>query len=69
MQNIIVKRYDDPKAVGGWAGWIEPEDKSWIAFIDTNGAPKFYLHRDPVTGAVLPDDPVEREKALKMIRA
>jgi len=51
MNNIIVGRYANPKAVG-WAGWIEPEDKSWIAFIDLNGTPTFFLERDAVTGAV-----------------
>ncbi len=36
-----------------WQGWIEPEDKSWIMFIDAVGSPTVYLNRDPVTGAVL----------------
>lgn len=58
MNNIIVKRYSDPVAVGGWQGWIEPEDKTWIAFIAMDGRPVFYLNRDPVTGAVSgPDVP------------
>lgn len=52
MQNIIVKRYANPKSVG-WAGWIEPDDHSWIAFIGLDGIPRFFLDRDPVTGAVL----------------
>ncbi len=58
MQNIIVTRYDDPKAIG-WAGYIEPADKAWIAFIDLKGKPRFYLYRCPVTGAVN-DDPAWR---------
>lgn len=62
MQNIHVRRYSRPKSVG-WAGTIEPEDKSWIAFIDLEGRPKFYLNRDPETGAVIEDfeEPEEGE--------
>ena len=55
MQNIIVRRYTDRSH--GWQGWIEPEDKSWIAFIDAEGRPLFFLDRDPDTGAVLPAPP------------
>jgi hypothetical protein len=66
MMNIKVSRYPDPKATG-WAGYIHPDDGSWIAFIDLKGKPYFFLHRHPVTGAVLPDDPVEREAAIKAI--
>ncbi len=51
MQSINVRRYSNPKAVG-WAGWIEPEDRSWIAFIDLEGRPLFFLNRDPKTGEV-----------------
>ncbi len=51
MNNIIIGRYFSPQAVG-YAGWIEPEDKSWIAFIDLQGQPQFFLNRDQQTGAV-----------------
>lgn len=68
MLNIKVQRYADPKATG-WAGYIEPRDLSWIAFVDLNGSPHLYLHRDPETGAVLPDDPVERASKLSLIRS
>ena len=50
MSNIRVGLYHTPN--GKWAGWIEPEDLSWIAFIDLEGKPTFFLNRDPVTGAV-----------------
>lgn len=63
MQNITVTRYADPKAVG-WAGYLEPADGSWIAFIGRDGRPTLFLHRDLETGAVLPDDPHEREAEL-----
>lgn len=52
MGNITVTRYPDPVAVGGWQGYLEPEDKSWIAFVGSDGRPVFFLDRDPVTGAV-----------------
>ena len=68
MQNISITRYAHPKAVG-WAGYIEPEDRTWIMFIGLDGRPMVYLNRDPETGAVLPDDPEEREAHLATIRA
>ncbi len=68
MQNIIVTRYPSPKATG-WAGYIEPADKGWIAFIGLDGKPVFFLNRDPATGAVLPDDPAEAEAQLAVIQA
>lgn len=67
MQDIVVRRYPNPTEIG-WAGWIEPRDLAWIAFIDLQGRPVFYLHRDPETGAILPDDPAERDRALAQIR-
>lgn len=51
MCNITVGRYEDPAAVG-FTGWLEPEDRTWIAFVGSDGQPVFFLDRDPVTGAV-----------------
>lgn len=51
MQNVTVTRYPDPAAVGGWQGYLEPDDLSWIVFIRTDGPPVMFLDRDPVTGA------------------
>jgi hypothetical protein len=68
VQDIVVRRYPNPSEIG-WAGWIEPRDLSWIAFIDLHGRPRFYLNRDPSTGAVLPDNPAEQESALALIRS
>jgi hypothetical protein len=68
MQSISVTRYQNPTETG-WAGVIEPRDRSWIAFIGLDGAPRFYLHRDEQTGAVLPDDPAARPAAIEAIRA
>lgn len=47
---MTVGCYADPAAVG-WQGWIEPADRSWIAFVDLDGRAVFFLGRDP-TGAV-----------------
>jgi len=51
MCNITVGRYENP-AEAGYAGWIEPEDRTWIAFVDGSGQAQFFLDRDPETGAV-----------------
>lgn len=68
MQDIKVTRYSQPKRVG-WAGYIEPADASWIAFVGLDGKPLFFLNRDPQSGAILPDDPAEREAHLLELRA
>lgn len=46
---------------------MEPEDHSWIAYVGLDGRLCAFLHRDSTTGAVLPDDPVERELHLKAL--
>jgi len=45
MDNIKVGRYTNPTEVG-WAGWIEPKDRSWIIFIGLDGAAVFFGERD-----------------------
>lgn len=50
MGNIEVERYADSRS---WQGNIQPADRSWIAFIDRQGRPVFFLNRDPATGAVI----------------
>lgn len=62
MTNIKVGRYSPKsKVIDGdiekpltdfWQGWLEPEDKSWIMFIDGKGRPTVFLDRDPLTGAI-----------------
>jgi hypothetical protein len=49
---IKVGRYAEPLKVG-WLGWLEDAEKTWIAYIDLNGRPRFFLKRDPTTGAAL----------------
>ena len=39
MQNIHVKRYQSPN---GYQGSIEPEDRSWIVFVDDAGKATFW---------------------------
>ncbi|MGK3981279.1 hypothetical protein WMF38_57310 [Sorangium sp. So ce118] len=68
MQNIKITRYENPKA-HGWAGYIEPADATWIAFVGIDGAPRFFLSRDTVSGAILPDDPAERDAWLQTLRS
>jgi hypothetical protein len=63
MQNITVSRYSNPKS-HGWAGYIQPDDRSWIAFIGLDGRPLFFLNRDPRTGRILSDDPAEAAAEL-----
>lgn len=53
MTNISVHRYEHESIKESWQGWIEPDDRSWIAFIDADGKPLVYLNRDPDTGAVI----------------
>lgn len=60
MQNIKVSRYRNPGAAG-WAGYMEPADKSWIGFIGLDGRPLFFLNRDPASGAIIGDDPAKHE--------
>jgi len=67
MQDIRITRYKHPIA-SGWAGYLEPADKSWIAFIGLDGAPQFFLNRDPETGAILPDDPAEHAAHIAVLR-
>jgi hypothetical protein len=52
MQNIEVHRYADPAATG-WLGWIQPEDRSWILYVDLEHRVHAYIERDPATGACL----------------
>lgn len=65
--HITVKRYADPESFG-WAGYLQPEDLSWIAFIGRDGRPVFFLNRDAATGIVLPDEPEEQDRARAQLR-
>ena len=67
MQNVKITRYSRPLETG-WAGYLEPEDKSWIAFIGLNGVPRFFLNRDPASGAIMPDDLADHAAHLEELR-
>jgi hypothetical protein len=49
--NITVGRYTNPDCTG-YAGWVEPDDRTWITYIGQDGTPVVFLDRDRVTGAV-----------------
>jgi hypothetical protein len=51
LSRIGVGRYDQPEKVG-WLGWIEDEEKTWVAYISLDGVPHFYLNRNE-SGKVL----------------
>lgn len=65
MQDIKVGRYSaegavvDGEYVPGagefFGGWIEPEDASWIIFLDPNGYPVVYFDTRSESGAVTSD--------------
>lgn len=45
MQNIHVKRYEQQAA--GYAGWIEPDDGSWVLFVPADGStPHLYKRNE-----------------------
>jgi len=66
MQNIIVGRYTHPTTRKYWQGWIEPEDRSWIMFVEADGRPVVYLDRE-ASGAVY-FDPWTKPDALVRMR-
>ncbi len=51
LMDIHVGRCSNPQDVG-YGGWIEPDDRSWIMFVDVEQKPVMFLNRDPGTGAV-----------------
>lgn len=63
MNDITVKRYPSPIETG-WAGYIEPKDKTWILFGALDGTCRLFPDRDPETGVVLPPDPITRAAVL-----
>lgn len=51
MQDIKIERYNTPNA--SWGGNIQPEDRSWIIFLDPNGCPSMYWSERDDSGAVI----------------
>lgn len=62
MQNIHVRRYQTPSP-GGFQGSVEPEDRSWVIFIDKDGHATFWrrgqIEPDPELVAQLGAENVE----------
>lgn len=57
LTSQLTWEYDDPTDVGGWRGAIEPDDESWICFVDVNGRALLWLQREDDGGIV--GEPVE----------
>jgi hypothetical protein len=60
MQNLTVGRYIEPSVMTSYKGWIEPEDRSWIIFLDAEGMPVMYWRERGDDGSVI-GDPVVLE--------
>lgn len=53
MSNIKIGRYDHPSITVDYAGWIEPDDKSWIIFLGADGKPAVYYDQRDEHGGVV----------------
>ena len=48
-----IEQNESPFPADTYGGIIEPDDRSWIIFLDINGKPShYYPERDSATGAV-----------------
>jgi len=45
---VLTVRYSHPKAVG-YQGSIEPEDSSWVVFVDNQGEPTLWRRVETTT--------------------
>ena len=53
MQNLTVGRYIEPSVKTSYQGWIEPDDRSWVIYLDSEGMPVlFWKERDAEGGVV-----------------
>lgn len=55
MGNVKIGRYDHPSVTADYSGWIEPDDKSWIIFLGSDGKPLVYYAEREESGAVVGD--------------
>lgn len=53
MSNLTIARYDESVHKIGYSGYIEPEDRSWIIYLDTDGKPSRYYPQRDNDGAVI----------------
>lgn len=53
MRDRGIEQPESPFPADHWGGVIEPEDRSWIIWLDTDGRPShYYPVRESATGAV-----------------
>ena len=52
VSNLKIGRYDHPSVTDEYAGWIEPDDKSWIIWLDAHGKPAVYYKERNDDGSV-----------------
>lgn len=53
MSNIIIGRYPDGPIQEHCTGYVQPEDRSWIIFLDSEGKPFHYYPERDASGAVI----------------
>ena len=53
MGNVKIGRYEHESVTKEFSGWIEPDDKSWIIWLDENGKPATYFASREPGGAVV----------------
>ena len=53
MSSITIGRYDHESITKDYAGWVEPADRSWIIYLDSEGKPAVYYAERETSGAVI----------------
>lgn len=53
MANIKIGRYAHPSISDEWSGWGEPEDRSWIIWLNADGKPALYYPERDSGGGVI----------------
>lgn len=52
MGNVKIGRYEHESVTKEFAGYIEPDDRSWIIWLDANGKPALYYSERDASGGV-----------------
>lgn len=53
--NIVLAAYPKPDQVGGWAGFIEDKNRTWIIWFGPDGRPSLYHGERDEEGGVVGD--------------
>lgn len=53
MGNVKIGRYEHESVSKEFSGWIEPEDKSWIIWLNADGKPTVYYPERDEDGGVI----------------